>query len=73
MERSRLPKLRQLLQNHVADLYAEGHQAYFKHLGMTPLQFRSKWLYYDKKDGDWMNKSLPCQFPRPENKYVLHL
>jgi Fe-S-cluster containining protein len=32
------------------------------HLNMRPSQFREKWLYYDKKDGDWMNKSQPCQF-----------
>jgi Fe-S-cluster containining protein len=33
-----------------------------KHLGMTAKAFTEKWLYYDKKDGDWMNKSQPCQF-----------
>ena len=32
-----------------------------KHLGMTAAEFREKWLYLDK-DGDWMNKSNPCQF-----------
>ena len=32
------------------------------HLGMTPAQFKAKWLYYDKKEGDWLNRSLPCQF-----------
>jgi Fe-S-cluster containining protein len=32
------------------------------HLGMTPQAFKDKWLYFDKKDGDWMNKSQPCQF-----------
>jgi len=32
------------------------------HLDMTPAAFKEKWLYYDKKDGDWMNKSQPCQF-----------
>ena len=32
------------------------------HLGMTATQFTEKWLYYDAKDGDWMNKSQPCQF-----------
>lgn len=33
-----------------------------KHLGMTAKAFTEKWLYYDKKDGDWMNKLQPCQF-----------
>jgi|ERR1700730_1448716 len=32
------------------------------HLEMTPRQFKDKWLYLDKADGDWMNKSQPCQF-----------
>ena len=32
------------------------------HLGMTGKAFKEKWLYYDKKDGDWMNKQQPCQF-----------
>ena len=29
------------------------------YLGMTPQKFKEKWLYYDKKDGDWMNVSRP--------------
>ena len=32
------------------------------HLNMTPQQFRDKWLYFEKSEGDWMNKSRPCQF-----------
>lgn len=32
------------------------------HLGMSVKQFKDKWLYYDKKDKDWMNKQQPCQF-----------
>ena len=32
------------------------------HLGMTPAQFKKKWLYFDKKERDWMNTSQPCQF-----------
>jgi Fe-S-cluster containining protein len=32
------------------------------HLNMTEQAFKDKWLYYDKKDGDWMNKNQPCQF-----------
>ena len=29
---------------------------------MTPKEFKEKWLYFDKKDGDWMNVKQPCQF-----------
>jgi uncharacterized protein len=32
------------------------------HLNMTPLEFREKYLYLEKKDNDWMNKKQPCQF-----------
>ena len=32
------------------------------HLGMTEKAFKEKWLYYDAKDGDWMNRQQPCQF-----------
>lgn len=32
------------------------------HLNMTVPAFKEKWLYYDKKDGDWMNVKQPCQF-----------
>jgi len=32
------------------------------HLGMRPKDFKEKWLYRDKKENEWMNKSLPCQF-----------
>jgi len=32
------------------------------HLGMSVKEFKEKWLYYDKKDKDWMNKQQPCQF-----------
>jgi Fe-S-cluster containining protein len=32
------------------------------YLGMRPKDFKEKWLYLDKKDNDWMNKSRPCQF-----------
>jgi Fe-S-cluster containining protein len=31
------------------------------HLGMTVRTFKKKWLEKDK-GGDWLNKSLPCQF-----------
>ena len=32
------------------------------HLQMRPMDFKEKWLYLDKRDNDWMNKSRPCQF-----------
>jgi len=32
------------------------------HIGMKPKEFKDKWLYYDKKDGEWMNTKQPCQF-----------
>ena len=32
------------------------------HLNMTVKEFKEKWLEYDKKSKDWMNKSRPCQF-----------
>ena len=31
------------------------------HLNMSVSQFKEKWLY-KSKDGEWMNKSTPCQF-----------
>lgn len=38
-------------------------------LDMTSQQFIDKWLYFDEKDGDWMNKSQPCQFLDPKTHY----
>jgi len=32
------------------------------HFNMSPGQFKEKWLFFDKKDKDWMNKKQPCQF-----------
>src|SRR5688572_19035988 len=33
------------------------------HFGQTVEEFQKKWLFKErKKDGDWMNKSQPCQF-----------
>ncbi len=32
------------------------------HLKMRPKDFKEKWLYKDKRDGDWMNVKQPCQF-----------
>lgn len=37
------------------------------HLDMTTKEFKDKWLYYDEKDGDWMNTKQPCQFLNPKN------
>lgn len=31
------------------------------HLGMSPKDFKSKWLKFDEDD-DWINVSRPCQF-----------
>lgn len=32
------------------------------HFKMTPQAFKDKWLKYDKSEGDWQNKTEPCQF-----------
>jgi len=32
------------------------------HLGMTVAEFKSKWLYKERSSGDWLNRSIPCQF-----------
>jgi len=32
------------------------------HLDMSPKAFKAKWLYKDKREGDWMNVKQPCQF-----------
>ena len=32
------------------------------HLQMTPKEFKSRWLYKEKNDKDWVNKLQPCQF-----------
>lgn len=32
------------------------------HFNMSVQEFKDKWLLYDKKDKDWMNKNQPCQF-----------
>ena len=31
-------------------------------LNMTLKAFKAKWLYRDKRNNDWMNKTRPCQF-----------
>jgi Fe-S-cluster containining protein len=33
-----------------------------RHLDMTINEFTDKWLYVEPKEGDWMNRSQPCQF-----------
>lgn len=33
-----------------------------KHLNMKPKEFIEKWLYKEEETGDWVNKSVPCQF-----------
>jgi len=38
-----------------------------KHLHMSANAFKKKWLTKDKSNGDWMNKSTPCQFLNLEN------
>jgi len=37
------------------------------HFEITPKEFKEKWLYFDKKDKDWMNTSQPCQFLNTTN------
>ncbi|MBK7883750.1 MAG: YkgJ family cysteine cluster protein [Chitinophagaceae bacterium] len=32
------------------------------HFKMTPVEFKDKWLVFDKKAKDWQNKKQPCQF-----------
>lgn len=32
------------------------------HLRMSPAAFRDKWLIKEADSGDWVNKTLPCQF-----------
>ncbi len=32
------------------------------HFNMRIKDFKAKWLYFDKKEGDWMNVKRPCQF-----------
>ena len=32
------------------------------HLEMSVAAFKNKWLMFEKKDKDWVNKTQPCQF-----------
>ena len=43
------------------------------HLGMTVKAFKEKWLFQEKKTGDWMNVNRPCQFlNRNDNKCIIY-
>jgi Fe-S-cluster containining protein len=33
-----------------------------EHLDMKPVEFKEKYLFYEKRDKDWQNKKQPCQF-----------
>ena len=33
-----------------------------EHLEMRPIDFKEKYLFYEKRDKDWQNKKQPCQF-----------
>lgn len=37
------------------------------YLNMNADEFKEKWLYEEKKGGDWMNKKQPCQFLNKQN------
>ncbi|MBI3883701.1 MAG: YkgJ family cysteine cluster protein [Sphingobacteriales bacterium] len=44
-----------------------------QHLEMKPLEFRDKYLVFEKKDGDWQNKTQPCQFiDKVDNKCSIY-
>lgn len=32
------------------------------HFELSVKEFKTKWLYFEEKGGDWMNKKQPCQF-----------
>lgn len=32
------------------------------HVGMTPAEFKDKWLHKEEDTGDWVNDNQPCQF-----------
>lgn len=42
-----------------------------KHFDMKPKEFKDKWLYKDD-NGDWMNRSTPCQFLGKDNKCSIY-
>lgn len=41
------------------------------HLDMSPEAVTDKWLYQDD-EGDWLNKSIPCQFLDSDNKCSIY-
>jgi uncharacterized protein len=43
-----------------------------KHLGMTFQQYYDKYLEKDEDNGDYMNKSVPCQFLQKDNKCAIY-
>ncbi len=42
------------------------------HLGMTASAFKEKWLEKDPDNGDWVNKSTPCQFLGKDNLCTIY-
>ncbi len=42
------------------------------HFGMTPKEFKAKWLYQEEGSKDWMNTSTPCQFLGKDNKCSIY-
>ena len=43
------------------------------HFRMSSVEFKKKWLSYDKKGKDWMNTSQPCQFlDKKTNKCTIY-
>jgi Fe-S-cluster containining protein len=43
-----------------------------KHLGMTYQEYIDTYLEIDEDNGDYMNKSVPCQFLKPDNKCAIY-
>jgi len=37
------------------------------HVGMSVIDFKEKWLKYEKSDKDWVNQTQPCQFLNLQN------
>jgi Fe-S-cluster containining protein len=43
-----------------------------KHLNMSSQEYYDKYLEVDEDSGDYMNKSLPCQFLKKDNKCSIY-
>jgi Fe-S-cluster containining protein len=43
-----------------------------KHLGMSFKQYFDKYLEIEEDSGDYMNKSVPCQFLKKDNKCSIY-